>query len=90
MAERDAAEFHRADANVPTTIFIHGNRIGPDRAVEYGWRIYGQMQAAACGRQFRLVIWLWPAEQSTKQPPRRTGQSGKKRLGKLLSGRAVG
>ncbi len=47
---------------VPTTIFIHGNRVGPDAAVRDGWRVFRRMKQDAGGRAFRLVIWSWPSD----------------------------
>ena len=41
----DAAAFHQGDAAaMPTTIFLHGNRIDPDAAVEEAWCLYQEMQ----------------------------------------------
>jgi hypothetical protein len=65
----DAAAFHRSDdAAVPTTIFIHGNHMDPDSAVQYGWDVYQHMEQAACGRPFRLVIWSWSSERTAIRP----------------------
>jgi esterase/lipase superfamily enzyme len=59
----DAADFHRGDQRaMPATVFIHGNRIDPDTAVEQGWRLYPRMCEEAAGRPFRLVLWSWPSE----------------------------
>lgn len=50
------------DPAVPTTLFVHGNQIGADVAVEEGWALYRRMQRQAAGRPFRLVIWSWPSD----------------------------
>ena len=59
----DARAFHDScDPSVPTTLFVHGNQIDADVAVEEGWALYLQMQQQAAGRSFRLVIWSWPSD----------------------------
>ena len=59
----DSAAFHSGDDQPwPTIVFIHGNRVDADTAVEYGCGIYRHIQETACGRPFRLVIWSWPSE----------------------------
>ncbi len=63
----DAAAFHAGDGpGTPTTIFIHGNRIDSDEAVEEAWRLYQHMLEQAAGRPFRLVIWSWPSERAVR------------------------
>ena len=59
----DAKAFHdSSDAAIPTTVFIHGNHIEPDVAIEEGWSLYLQMREQAACHPFRLVIWSWPSE----------------------------
>ncbi len=59
----DSAAFHHGDDQTgPTIIFIHGNRIDADDAVEYGCGLYRHIQETAFGRPFRLLIWSWPSE----------------------------
>lgn len=61
--EADAAAFFEAaDPEVPTTVFIHGNRSSANAAVRDGWRVYRGMCREARERPFRLVIWSWPAD----------------------------
>ncbi len=63
----DAAAFHQGDRpGTPTTVFIHGNRIEPDEAVEEGWPVYQQMQQSAAGRPFRLVLWSWASQRAVR------------------------
>ncbi len=63
----DAAAFHQGDsAALPTTIFLHGNRIDPDAAIEEAWCLYQHMQEQAAGRPFRLLIWSWPSERTVR------------------------
>ncbi len=59
----DAAVFHQGDRpDLPTTVFLHGNQLDADEAVEEGWCVYQQMEQAAGGRPFRLVLWSWPSQ----------------------------
>ena len=72
---------------MPTTIFLHGNRIDPDAAVEEAWCLYQEMQAQAAGRPFRLVIWSWPSRARRARHPRgRAGEGRLQRRAELLSG----
>lgn len=47
---------------VPTILFIHGNWVSNQDAVDQGWQVYGQLKQQAGDRPFRLVIWSWPSE----------------------------
>ncbi len=59
----DAATFFdTANPEVPTTIFVHGNRSSANAAIRDGWRVYRYMLRQAQDRPFRLVIWSWPAD----------------------------
>jgi pimeloyl-ACP methyl ester carboxylesterase len=59
----DAKSFRATDdAGVPTVVFVHGNRTRDEGAVESGMYVYRILNAQACGRAFRYVIWSWPAE----------------------------
>jgi len=49
------------DPAVPTTIYIHGNRADPDQAIGQSWPVYRYLRNRSGGRQFRFVIWSWPA-----------------------------
>lgn len=60
----DAATFFDAtSADVPTTFYIHGNRVTPYDAIHEGQYLYQLLCEAAGERPFRLVIWSWPATQ---------------------------
>ena len=50
------------DPAVPTSIFIHGNRTGRQKAVRVGWSVYRHLKREAGDRAFRFVIWSWPAD----------------------------
>jgi pimeloyl-ACP methyl ester carboxylesterase len=59
----DEAEFLASAApGVPTVFFIHGSWIDRCMAIQEGWSLYHAIQAAACDRPFRLVVWSWPSE----------------------------
>ncbi|NQT17055.1 MAG: hypothetical protein HQ582_30135 [Planctomycetes bacterium] len=51
------------DPNVPTSVFIHGNRSSHQWAVRMGWGVYHHLKGEAGERPFRFVIWSWPADQ---------------------------
>jgi len=50
------------DPAVPTSFFIHGNRVDRDDAVRSGWKVYRRLHEQAAGRRLRFVIWSWPAD----------------------------
>jgi esterase/lipase superfamily enzyme len=52
---------------VPTAIFIHGNRVDADDAIEEAWCLYQRMKQQACGRPFRFVVWSWPADRIVRR-----------------------
>ena len=63
----DAAAFQAAsDPVLPTTVLIHGYGTDADWAVRHGNDFYAHMKQLACGRPFRLVVWSWPADRSTR------------------------
>ena len=49
------------DPAVPTTIYVHGNRADPDKAIRQSWPVYRCLKEQSAGRRFRFVIWSWPA-----------------------------
>ena len=60
----DADSFTKtASADVPVTLFIHGNRTGRNGAIRAGWSLYRRLMRDAQGRPFRFVIWSWPSDQ---------------------------
>jgi esterase/lipase superfamily enzyme len=61
-ADADAKKFHADDAAMPTVIFIHGNGIDADDAVDAGFQAYRTILADVGDRPFRFVIWSWPAD----------------------------
>ena len=50
------------DRNLPTVIFIHGNRTNVDEAVDKGSHVRRLLCEAAAGKPFRYVIWSWPSD----------------------------
>jgi pimeloyl-ACP methyl ester carboxylesterase len=63
----DAAAFQAAaDPTLPTTVLIHGYGTNADWAVRHGNELYADMLQLSCGRPFRLVVWSWPADRSTR------------------------
>jgi hypothetical protein len=52
------------DSSVPTTIYVHGNRITASAAKQQGLAVYRRMmQDGASGRPIRFVIFSWPSAQ---------------------------
>ncbi len=51
-----------ARVDVPNIVFLHGNWVDAQDAVNDGWQIYSQLKQEAEGRPFRFVIWSWPSE----------------------------
>ncbi len=55
--------FHRSDdPQVPTAVFIHGNRSSFQDAVRAGWAVHRRLCRLAAGQPLRVVIWSWPAD----------------------------
>jgi hypothetical protein len=50
------------DLDVPTTVFVHGNRADHDKAIHQAWPVYRCLKESSDGRRFRFVIWSWPAD----------------------------
>ena len=48
------------DPSLPTCIYVHGNTLDWDGAIEGGTRVYRKIGRGING--FRLVLWSWPAE----------------------------
>ncbi len=48
------------DPSLPTCIYVHGNTLDWDGAIEGGTRVYRKIGRGVHG--FRLVLWSWPAE----------------------------
>lgn len=57
----DESEFRKSD-DMPTVVFIHGNRTDADYAVTKGWYAYNIIRSCVSCQRFRYVIWSWPAE----------------------------
>ncbi|NUQ64784.1 MAG: alpha/beta hydrolase [Pirellulales bacterium] len=56
--------FSAADKpGVPTVIFIHGNRVWRQEAVNRGWLVYHLIKSRSGGKPFRFVIWSWPSDE---------------------------
>ena len=49
-----------------TWVFVHGNQIPPNVAIERGTKIYRRLRSQAPYRgPIRFIIWSWPSERST-------------------------
>ncbi len=60
----DRKAFHAAGRpGVPTVFVVHGNRTGPNAAIQVGDSVSHLLRRAGSGRPFRLAIWSWPSEQ---------------------------
>jgi hypothetical protein len=56
-------EFFAADPGITTSIYVHGNRVNCELAVERGMRIYHGITRCDCdSRPLRYVIWSWPSD----------------------------
>jgi len=51
------------DPDVPTCIFVHGNRQTRQAAIQTGMSTLRRLTAGREDRPLRFVIWSWPAEQ---------------------------
>lgn len=51
------------DDHAETWIFVHGNQIPPDVAVQRGTKVYRRLRPyAAPEKPIRFIIWSWPSE----------------------------
>jgi hypothetical protein len=51
------------ESSVHVSIFVHGNDMTADRAVEEGWAVYGDLVRSAPDQSpLRFVIYSWPAD----------------------------
>ena len=54
-----------ASPELPTVIYVHGNRFTHQEAIERGWYIYQQVCRARRGdNPWRFLVWSWPSEPS--------------------------
>jgi hypothetical protein len=52
------------DPAVPTSIWIHGNRVSFPESRANGWQVYRSLaRRAPCELPFRFVVWSWCADQ---------------------------
>ena len=59
----DLDSFLRSDdPDVPTAVFVHGNRAGANAAIRDGEQVLRRMKRHAGQRSFRLAIWSWPSD----------------------------
>ncbi len=56
-----------ANPDIPTVFLVHGNRFGPNDAIEAGCSVYRHLRCASPDRPFRLAIWSWPSEQMCRR-----------------------
>jgi len=50
------------EPSVPTTVWIHGNRISSGQAASVGITVYRQLVRRGDGQPLRFVIWSWPSD----------------------------
>lgn len=55
------------DPAVPTSAFIHGNRVGRSEAFSIGSSTYRRLTRQAPGRAVRFVVWSWPSEEASRR-----------------------
>jgi len=48
---------------VPATFVVHGNRAGPDEAIQVGCSVHRHLKGVQPDHPFRFAIWSWPSEQ---------------------------
>jgi len=53
--------FHGSDAILPTTIWVHGDRIKDGEEYEVGMTVYDRLVECQSVERIRFVIWSWPA-----------------------------
>jgi hypothetical protein len=51
-------------------IYVHGNRVDSNYAVEGGLRVYRQLVACASDEPVRFIIWSWCSDRMSKGPIR--------------------
>ena len=63
-SKSSAEEFFATDEpGALTTVYVHGNRMTADAAVERGLKMYGGLVCDACdSTAIRHVIWSWPSQ----------------------------
>jgi hypothetical protein len=60
----DRAEFAADDAaHLPTTIFVHGNRVSSCDAFAKGLSAYRALVRCADEQPLRFIVWSWPSDQ---------------------------
>lgn len=61
LVEVSCEQFFAAmDPSLPTTLYVHGNGLDPDKALKAGLRIRNDIGRNAGSHRF--VLWSWPAE----------------------------
>lgn len=51
---------------IPTIVWIHGNQVEPDGAIEMGTAWYRQLRRTISG-PLRFVIWSWPSQRTSRK-----------------------
>ena len=57
------AEFIADDTELPTIVWVHGNRVSTSEGQQRGWEFYYALTRHADPSPRRVVIWSWPADQ---------------------------
>ncbi len=58
--------FLARQAQLPTMLFVHGNTLNYDQALESSWNVYKRIKVCPGPKMF--VLWSWPAEVLYKRP----------------------
>jgi len=56
-----------SSGQLPTILFVHGNRYTLSDAVRTGWVVYRFLDRLPSDRPFRVVIWSWPADRVSRR-----------------------
>lgn len=71
LTDSDRDAFLAADdPNVPTVMYLPGNRADWCETIRDGWMLYRCLECSAGDRPFRYVIWSWPADEIRGGPRR--------------------
>ncbi|MFK7736699.1 MAG: hypothetical protein AB8B50_11750 [Pirellulaceae bacterium] len=67
-----------AQGQLPTLLYVHGNSLNHENALESAWKMYNRVKV--CPGPKMLVLWSWPAEIIYKRPLIRPIQLARKNI----------
>jgi hypothetical protein len=70
--------FLLAQGQLPTLLYVHGNSLDHEHALESAWKVYNRIKV--CPGPKMLVLWSWPAEIVHKRPLIRPIQLARKNI----------